>query len=465
FDETGHVDSLREQDINTFVDPVTVDFIAGTAEDVSYAVVPDGALDDAKMFVPLFTSSQTAGFGAVVESDAERDAFVYDRWLAIGPGDVGGTLDAYLETTGITSGGVDGHVVETGTGLAVSDVHVLVYEGSTCDGGPWSEWLTDVGDDPHHDGSFGGLLPPGEWSLLVHGEGRPDSACVPITVEAGGTRAVVLDSPRPASIHFQVVDETGRYVPAKVTFFTVDGSDVRDPVKGDGFISGSEDGPFPGHPAQVNFAPYGWGEIVLPPGDYYAVASRGIEYEIDVTQSFTVRDDTTVDLQMQVVRTVDTSGWISADFHVHAEPSFDSGTTLADRVKTMTAEGVEFFSSTDHDAISDYRPVIEEMGMEPWISSTPGLEVTTLEVGHVRGFPLAIDPLADQAGALDWTGLRPNEIIEGLRDLGAPNTVDPVVFVGHPRDGIIGYFDQYGLDPYSGTPGAPTSEPSWATAL
>ena len=25
---------------------------------------------------------------------------------------------------------------------------------------------------------------------------------------------------------------------------------------------------------------------------------------------------------------------------------------------------------------------------------------------------------------------------------------DPFVFVGHPRDGILGYFDQFGFDPF-----------------
>jgi hypothetical protein len=29
------------------------------------------------------------------------------------------------------------------------------------------------------------------------------------------------------------------------------------------------------------------------------------------------------------------------------------------------------------------------------------------------------------------------------------------VFIAHPRDGILGYFDQYGFDPFAGAPGAP----------
>ena len=29
--------------------------------------------------------------------------------------------------------------------------------------------------------------------------------------------------------------------------------------------------------------------------------------------------------------------------------------------------------------------------------------------------------------------------------------VEPVVYIGHPRDGILGYFDQFNLDPYKVT--------------
>ena len=46
-----------------------------------------------------------------------------------------------------------------------------------------------------------------------------------------------------------------------------------------------------------------------------------------------------------------------------------------------------------------------------------------------------------------WDGLTPQQIIDGIRDLGSVPTIDPVVFVGHPRAGILGYFDQYGLNP------------------
>ncbi len=137
---------------------------------------------------------------------------------------------------------------------------------------------------------------------------------------------------------------------------------------------------------------------------------------------------------------------------MHSSPSHDSGVALETRVISMIAEGVEFLSSSDHDAITDFAPTIEALDVGQWISSTVGVEVTTIEIGHFLGFPLLVDTLADHGGAFDWTGLLPREILEGIRDLGDPRaSEDPVVFVAHPRDGILGYFDQYGFDPYAGT--------------
>ena len=112
----------------------------------------------------------------------------------------------------------------------------------------------------------------------------------------------------------------------------------------------------------------------------------------------------------------------------------------------MASEGVEFLSSSDHDFLTNYEPVIHDLELDQWLSSTVGTEVTTIELGHFLGFPLQNDYLADSNGALAWDGLTPQQMIDGIRDLGKTPSIDPVVFVGHPRDGILGYFDQYGLN-------------------
>ena len=442
FDEETYVQELIESGANTFTEPIRVPFLAGTADRLSYALLNDTG----NIYVPMFNTSQTVAVGAGVDGDGSVGRFSsadgpfhYDRWFGIGQGDVGSAAAAVWEATGRSVGSIAGHVVEQTTGVPLSGVRVFVYESGA--EAPFLEWTTDVGMDAQPDGSFAGDLPPGEYELMVHGVGRPDSERVPFKIQAGDQLSAVLESPRPGTVYFEVTDETGEPVPSKVTLFAAsDTPSPRDPVLGDGFIGGN--------PAQVIFTADGIGEVVLPPGRYRAVASRGVEYELDWTEPFTVGDDTATNLRLQVERSVDTSGWISGDFHVHTFRSHDTGVDLHTRVITMVAEGVEYVTSTDHDAITDYGPPIADLGLQNWVRSAIGLEVTTIEVGHYMGWPLMMDHLADQGGAFDWTGLTPIEIVDQLKALGPPSGDEPLMVLAHPRDGIFGLFDQYVMNPY-----------------
>ena len=466
FAEDIFVNDLLAEGINTFQSPIATPFIAGTADRVSYAIQPV----EGKIFIPMFTASQTVAVAAAVGpnvdfSDPEvsefdrfapGSAFHYERWFAIGRGDVGSAVDALREVTGAPSGRVQGYVVESPSGRPVSGARVFAFpvgEDGAVAAQPTLEWTTDVGEDTQLDGSFGGRIAPGRWVLEVYTLGRPDSERVEVQVGAGETVNLTLAAGAAGAVSFRIVDESGLPAPSKLSVFSVDAKNARNPDLGDGFIGGS--------PVQVLFTANGEGELDLAPGKYRAVASRGIEYEIDESAVFTVRPNQRTRVDLQVVRSVDTAGWISADFHVHGVRSHDSAISTTDRVTTMAAEGVEFFSSTDHDAMTDHGPAIAALGLESWIATAVGLEVTTIELGHFLSFPLVMDSLADAGGAFDWSGLTPQEMIDGLRDLGDPTTGrEPVVFVGHPRDGILGYFDQFGLNPYAAeTDGAKLEQP------
>jgi hypothetical protein len=448
FWENGAVYDARDAGQNTFLEPFELDYVGGTSDGVSYGL----ASLTGPVYVPLFTSSQTAAFGVGLEGDEDAwgndrfgptDAFSYERVMVVGDGDMGSVVTGILEARGTASGTLTGHVLEEGTTEPLSGIYVFVYEpGAEL---PWSQFTTDVSwSDQRQDGSFGGNLPVGDWELLVRRPGIGTGERIPVTISAGGEQNVVLTAPRAGHVQFEVVDETGLTVPSKVSIFPSNGQPVRDPVLGDGYIAGN--------PEAVVFNPFGVVDVALPPGDYVAYATRGFEYELGVAE-FTVTSGGRADVELQVWRSVDTTGWVSADFHVHAQPSHDSGVTPPARVGTMVSEHVEFLVSTDHDYITDYRPHIENLGLEPWISSAVGLETTTIEAGHFLGFPLVADHLDPSGGAFDWTGLTPDEMIGALKDLGGD--VEPVTFVAHPRDGILGYFDQFGFDPYTGevTPG------------
>ncbi len=449
FDEDGAVYRMGQEQKNTFLEPFRFPFLAGVADGVSYGLAPA----DGDMYVPLFTASQTLGVGAGREGDGTSGRFApgsvlsYDRYFFVGHGDIGSIVDQLVDAKGMSHGTVAGFVTETTTGRPVSGIDVFVYEpGAEF---PWSQWESDIDPlDGADDGSFGGSLPTGDWELLVHDRSRPPGDRVPIHVEADGHVDVGMVVGRTGALHFAVTDEVGRRVPSKITLFRQDQAPVADPALGDGFIGGSPDA--------VLFSIAGEGEVDLAPGTYVAVASRGIEYEIDESAPFTVNAGSGARIDLVVTRSVDTEGWISADLHVHSNPSHDSGVQLVDRVLTMVAEGVEFFVATDHDYVTDFAPVVEELGLEQWVQTAIGNEVTTIEIGHFLGFPLAHD-FQGEAGAtredMDWTGRTPTQNLDALRDMGARAGFDPVVFVGHPRDGILGYFDQYGLDPFAGTPG------------
>lgn len=452
FDEEGYVFEQRKAERNLFLDPADFEFLAGVGDGVSYGI----QATEGDLYVPLFTASQTATFYSYSPTRNGVRGLSYDRRFFVGTGDVGSVLDGMIEARGTAHGDVHGVVVEEGTGHPRSGYDVFVYAAGA--EAPYSHWRTDV--DPRDnvaDGSFGGHLPVGDWELMVHREGRPDSARVAITVTEGSSQKVALESPRAGLLTFTLSDERGVPVPGKISIFPADGEPTRDPVLGDGFIAGS--------PEAVLFPMYGAGEVELPDGEYYAVASRGLEYELDISDTFIVDASRRSHLDLTVVRSVNTDGWISADLHVHAMRSHDSGVALADRVRTMASEGVEFFASTDHDWITDYAPTIELLGLEEWVQSAPGNEVTTIETGHFLAFPLAEDFLGDAGGAVDWTGLTPEEMMDQLRDIGAEAGTDPVIFVGHPRAGILGYFDQYGFDPYSGTVDNPVTRGSILTAV
>ncbi len=463
FDEDGAVFEAFEQERNLFTDPFVFDFLGGVGEGVSYGIAPA----QGKAFIPLFTASQTAVVGAGRGGDLDEDddgvidddrfaagtALTYKRYFFVGDGDMGSIVDGWVEALEVPYGEVYGNVLEEGTRLPLSNVDVFAYRPG--DAKPYTQWTTDVRlDDQAADGSFGGRLPTGNWELLVHQHGRPDSARIPVAVGEGTLSEIVLESPRAGLLSFTVRDDDDMLVPSKVSIYRVDDDVTRNPVLGDSFIGGN--------PEFVLFPMYGEGEVELPDGEYYAIASRGTEYEIDRSPTFVVDATRRQHLDFLVQRSVVTDGWISADFHVHASPSHDSGVALADRVRTMASEGVEFFASTDHDVITDYAPVIEDLGMENWVQSAVGLETTTIEVGHFLSFPMAAEflepsgaptPRRNEDVRIDWTGLTPDEILTGLDQMGRDAGYNPITFVGHPRAGILGYFDQYGFSPYGGVPG------------
>lgn len=185
----------------------------------------------------------------------------------------------------------------------------------------------------------------------------------------------------------------------------------------------------------------GEGSIPLAPGKYRVIVQHGFEFTA-VEKDATIDANKTTKIEATLERAIDTKGFLSADLHVHAIPSFDAPTPLDSRVRSLAAVGVEVAVATDHNAVTDYRPVIGELGLSSRMASVVGDEITTKGVfwGHFNAFPLAPD-----AAAVVFENVTPSTIFAAARGASAPGR-EAIVQVNHPRMGEIGYFELLHLD-------------------
>ncbi|MCC7381076.1 MAG: CehA/McbA family metallohydrolase [Deltaproteobacteria bacterium] len=189
-------------------------------------------------------------------------------------------------------------------------------------------------------------------------------------------------------------------------------------------------------------------EVILPAGDYTLYFSRGPEYELD-RHEVTITAGARTPLEAKLAHVVDSSGWVSADLHVHSTKSVDADEALEARVLGAIGEGLEILVSTDHDVVIDYGPVARALGVDALLKTVTGVEISPL-YGHINAFPMPVEsPVKywafewyryDAAGLFERL-LNPDEIVALARDRGAK-----VVQINHPR-GSKGCFDYIGLDP------------------
>lgn len=351
-----------------------------------------------------------------------------------------------------------------------------------------SHFRTDPEALARPEGRFQGPLAPGTYYLVARQNKGPLSAPKRIEVAADRTTRATLAVPETGRLAFAGVDEAGRPVPLRATIGhcfpecrTTDdcpdgqacdeafqcrppscGGDAEcdhdeacvegrcacnpdrlpgDPREelGDGYMSDRK--------VAVALSTDGSGSIDLEPGRYDVIFSRGFDCEIDA-KSVTITANRTEFLSANLPRSVDTRGWIAADQHIHTSGSSDSGTSMADRLASAIAEGVRFLAITDHDYISDPRHALNEHGWQDRLMAMPGLEVSTLDISHLIGFPMRWRADESTGGALGWAGLTPAQVFAWLRENGLYGPDQTLVVAAHPRGGMSSYYDVYGLDPF-----------------
>jgi hypothetical protein len=128
--------------------------------------------------------------------------------------------------------------------------------------------------------------------------------------------------------------------------------------------------------------------------------TRGVEFS-HLTREVTVSAGQDAVVAGVLRRMVDSSGWVSADFHNHSTPSGDNTCGTDDRIINLAAEHIEFAPTTEHNRLYDWRPHISRLGLDYHLSTIPGLELTG-GGAHLNTFPLTPEPHRQDNGAPVW---------------------------------------------------------------
>lgn len=172
----------------------------------------------------------------------------------------------------------------------------------------------------------------------------------------------------------------------------------------------------------------GQARFLVKPGRYTLYATRGLEYGLGRRVLDLRGGSTHVDLRLE--REVDTSGYISADTHIHTLTHSGHGdSTLEERMATIAGEGIELAVATDHNHHTDYTPAQRATGTAPYFTSVIGNEVTT-RAGHFNAFPIRPGSPVPDYQSTDWASLlRGIRAVPGVR----------VVTLNHPADNHGGF--------------------------
>lgn len=297
------------------------------------------------------------------------------------------------------------------------------------------------------DGRFELSVPSGRYRLRAELEGRRLGTWV--EADAPSTAPAGLELEAPGRVRLRIRDASDRPLPAKVSFRPDGDAPERLPAR---FGPALE----PGGVVRTAYVVDGEATIELPPGRLMAWFSRGLEYTV-VSQAVEVVAGQEVALEARLERVVDTAGWMSTDTHIHSQLSPDSPDLFDDKVRMLVVEGLELPISTEHEAIGDFNPSIERLGLGAWMRGVVGSEITTFSYGHFNAWPLVATPGAPGNGRIDWIYKAPGETFAAIR----ANAGQPFIQVNHPRSPAIGgYFSALGYEPGSGSSARPAD---WST--
>jgi hypothetical protein len=353
---------------------------------------------------------------------APGDSVTKTRYFIVGDGTVSAILEARNTIKGIATGTLEGRVRSGSGPIAGADVAVL---GVAAQGpGNLGALARNVVNHTETDatGRYKLTLPPGAYDVVANRDGHPYQgggaapALNTVTITADATTTLDITLPKAGTLLVTVSDGAGAPLPAKAS---VVGFDPSPPLGNSQTVVGliqnntnvfrdrREDG-LPFGLAQVLFIePTGVSDAtLLEPGAYEVVVSRGPEYSI-ARIPLTVGAGKLSAVHAKLARVVDTAGFVSGDFHVHSIYSADSEVTERERIVAMMAEGLEFFTPSDHEDRRDFQPTIVAEGWESLVTTATSAEITTFDYGHFNAWPMTIDPNQANGGTVDHGGAAP----------------------------------------------------------
>lgn len=452
--------------IATRGDGVSYGFLSGvTSQDEAYLTKMDydGArVDD--LLVPFSASAFLGAFygAAPAKLDARgasggRSVFSFTKYFIVGSGDVASVRDVEHEIRARVTGTFSGQVLNRLTHEPEAHVDVITFDAA---GSPYSQHTTD------EDGRWRGHYEPGSYTVRVLADGRFPTAPSAFVVEGEKETYLEVDLDPPGRVAVRVVDaDDGALLPAKCSLVATysapaAGFEAREflyslPMgeskRATDFLPDTSDPATRRFVEEVVLAPAGRKTEKVRPGRYHAVCSRGNEYNLFEQDIDVVAGQLSL-VDAVLRRVVDTRGYAAGDYHLHAEHSVDSSLAMEDRISHAAAEGLDLACATDHNYVTDYSNVINALDLNAWIQGMVGLELTTIEVGHFNGFPLRYDPGPITKGAFEWSSRAPADLFSSLRGLGRYGPDRTIVQVNHPRDSILGYFHNFGIDADTGEP-------------
>lgn len=374
----------------------------------------------------LKSDLEIQGFQLFVTSGAsiggcEKKTFDYVEIVGGGP-NIDGLLQAKRRAFGEPAGRELKGVLREDNGgpLAGAWVHAQTADG---------KYLTRV--KTSSDGAFVMHVPAGAVTLTPT---LPGWAIPPATAVADGANDVTVTLPQRATIDVTARDATSNEgLPARVQVLPA-APIVRAPATFG--IREEKNGLW------QFFSTDGRATLPVPAGTHRVIVSRGYEYELhDETVTATTGATTTVTAPL--TRSVDSTGVMCGDFHIHTNRSLDSDDPFEEKVKGAIADGLEIPVSSEHQYIAELKPVIEKLGLTKWATSIVSAELTTFTWGHFGVIPAHLDPNAPNNGATDWMGRKPADVFKEVND--APEK--PVLVVNHPRASLFqGYFNVADFD-------------------